>query len=135
MTFRKTSRFDFSSEWELMRFCNKLNTNIIGGASKLFSHFIQTHSPISIVSYSDRRFFSGNIYATLGFKFIGHTVPSYNYITSDYKNTRNRMNFQKHRLPDILDNFKPELTEWENMKNNSYDRIWDCGNSKWIFTR
>jgi hypothetical protein len=27
--------------------------------------------------------------------------------------------------------FNPNLTEWENMKNNGYDRIWDCGNFKY----
>jgi hypothetical protein len=25
------------------------------------------------------------------------------------------------------------LSEWEIMKNNGYDRIWDCGNKVWEF--
>ena len=29
--------------YELIRFCNKLNTNVIGGASKLFNYFINNH--------------------------------------------------------------------------------------------
>jgi hypothetical protein len=28
-------------EWELNRFCNKLNTNVVGAASKLLSFFIK----------------------------------------------------------------------------------------------
>jgi len=43
------------------------------------------------------------------------------------------MNFQKHKLKTILPTFDPTLTEWENMKNNGYDRIWDCGNGKWKY--
>ena len=43
-------------EYELLRFCNKLNTNIIGGASKLFKYFIDTYKPEEITTYADRSF-------------------------------------------------------------------------------
>lgn len=133
MTFNKKSRFDSSVEWELSRFCNLKDTIVVGGASKLFSYFINTYHPKSIVSYSDRRFFSGEIYKILNFQFVKNTQPSYHYISPDYKNTFNRMNFQKHLLHKKLQLFDCNLTEWENMKNNGWDRIWDCGNSKWIW--
>lgn len=134
MTFRKTSRFDKNVEWELSRFCNSRNTIVVGGASKLFSSFLKTYTPKSIVSYNDRRYFSGDLYHILGFLFVGNTVPSYHYITPDYKNIINRLNFQKHLLPKKLSIFDPALSEWENMKTNGYDRIWDCGHGKWIWT-
>lgn len=47
----------------------------------------------------------------------------------------NRMNFQKHKLKGILENFNEELTEWENMQANKYDRIWDCGNNSYVFIK
>ena len=28
-------------QWELVRFCNKLNTRVVGGASKLLKYFIK----------------------------------------------------------------------------------------------
>ena len=31
----------------MLRFCNKLNTNVIGGASKLFKYFIDKKAPVS----------------------------------------------------------------------------------------
>jgi hypothetical protein len=40
----------------------------------------------------------------------------------------NFINYQKHKLDKILSNFDPKLTEWENMQNAGYDRVWDCGN-------
>lgn len=135
MTFRKTSRFDKKAEWELSRFCNITNTIIIGGASKLFSCFIKNWNPISIVSYSDRRYFSGELYSTLGFQLVATTPPSYHYISSDYKLLFNRMNFQKHLLNKKLSNFNKDISEWENMKSNGWDRIWDCGNIKWIWKK
>ena len=43
------------------------------------------------------------------------------------------MNFQKHLLKSKLPTFDETLSEWENMKNNGFDRIWDCGTTKWIY--
>ena len=49
-------------QWELVRFCNKLNTRVIGGASKLLSHFIKSYNPTSIVSFSMNDISDGNLY-------------------------------------------------------------------------
>ena len=132
MTFGK-SRFDKSIEFEMYRYCNKTGISIIGGASKLFSHFIKDYSPKSIVSYNDIRYFDGMVYKTLGFEFIKNTLPNYWYIEKDYKSLINRIAFQKHKLKKLLPIFDENLTEWENMKANGYDRIWDCGNGKWLW--
>ena len=43
------------------------------------------------------------------------------------------MTFQKHKLEKVLGKYDINLTEWENMLQNGYDRIWDCGNCKWIY--
>jgi len=130
MTFCK-SRFDKKCEYEMSRYCNNLNTSIIGGGNKLFSHFINSYRPNSMVSYSDRRYFNGNIYRQLGFTFVDNTSPSYFYL-KEYKIVFNRINFQKHKLKKVLSNFDDKLSEWENMKINGFDRIWDCGHSKWV---
>lgn len=134
MTFRRSSRFEKGVEWELTRFCNKLNTSVVGGAAKLFSFFLKEFNPKMIVSYCDRRFFSGGVYKKLGFNFVKHTSPGYSVIINKYKDLRHRIGFQKHKLSKILKDFDPLKTEWENLVNNGYDRIWDCGHSKWIFT-
>jgi hypothetical protein len=131
MTFA-ISRFDKKYQYEMIRFCNKINTSVIGGANKLFSYFVNAYNPTSVVSYSDRRYFSGNVYQNLGFKFERNTPPNYFYIINNYKELKSRMNFQKYKLKNILTVFDKKLTEWENMKNNGFDRIWDCGHSKWV---
>ena len=132
MTFCK-SRFDKKYEYEMSRYCNKIDTNVIGAASKLFSHFINTYKPFSVLTYSDRRYFDGDVYNKLGFSFIKHTSPSCHYIDRNtYNKTLNRIPFQKKKLENLLEDFDPNLSEWENMKNNGFDRIWDCGHSKWV---
>lgn len=131
MSFGK-SRFGKSSEWELLRYSSLKNTNIIGGASKLFEHFIKQHVPESIISYSDRSKFSGNMYKKMGLTYSHSSPPAYFY-TRDYQTFENRIRYQKHKLHNLLEEFDPKLTEWENMQNNGYDRIWDCGNDAWVW--
>jgi hypothetical protein len=132
MTFVK-SRFDKKIEWEMSRFCNKLNTHINGGASKLLSYFIKNYKPKTIVSYSDRRYFDGNLYSKLNFQFVHISPPNYYYVIDNYQNVQNRISWQKHKLKDKLKNFDSNLSEWENMKLNGFDRVWDCGNIKWVW--
>ena len=54
MTFGKY-RFDRKHEWELVRFCSKLNTKVIGGAGRLLRRFEEDYKPVSPVSYADRQ--------------------------------------------------------------------------------
>jgi len=84
-------------EYELLRFCNKLNTNIIGGASKLFNYFIKNYNINEIISYADRSHSKGKLYETLGFEYLGKTVPNYSYYDSKC-NKYNRFNFRKDVL-------------------------------------
>lgn len=134
MTFVK-SRFDKKIQYEMYRYCTKLNFNVIGGASKLYKRFLKDYNPTSVVSYNDKRYFDGIVYQNLGFSFIQNTPPNYWYINPDYKHIQNRMTFQKHKLSKLFKNYDNNLTEWENMTQNGYDRIWDCGNGKWIWKK
>ena len=128
MTFCKT-RFSKQYEWELLRFCTISNFNVMGISSRLLKQFITNYKPSSIVTYADRRWSNGGLYEKLGMKLENKSIPNYYYLEPRfYSNRLSRIIFQKHRLKDKLDIFDPNLTEWDNMKNNGYDRIWDCGN-------
>ena len=126
MTFGKP-RFNKKYEWELLRFCNTLNTSVIGGAGKLLSYFIKTYNPSSILSYANLRWSTGNLYEKLGFTLKGTSAPNYFYFNEDFI-LHSRIEFQKHKLKDKLENFDEKLTESENMYNNGYRKIYDCGN-------
>lgn len=133
MTFGKP-RFNKNYQWELIRFATKLNHVVVGGASKLLKYFIGTYNPDNMLSYADRSRGNGNIYETIGFTNVGISEPSY-YYTENYTTIHNRLQFQHKLLENKLDLFYPEMSEWENMKLNGYDRIWDCGNSVWVWTK
>lgn len=131
MTFG-TSRFSKKYQWELIRYATKHYTTIIGGPSKLFKFFVDSYSPLSIISYADRRWNTGNLYQQLGFRFSHFSGPGY-YYTKDYVNLYSRNTFQKKNLKNKLEYYSEELSEWENMQGNGYDRFWDCGNSVWVY--
>jgi hypothetical protein len=133
MTFAKP-RFNKNHQWELIRYCSRLNTVVIGGASKLFKHFEKEYRPHSIISYSDIRFFGGKIYNILGFDYSHKSPPNYFYYKDDRsKSILMRYQCQKHKLHKFLPDFDPSLTEYQNMFNHGYRRVWDSGNM--VFTK
>lgn len=71
--------------WNLSRFCNKINCNVIGGASKLLNYFIKTYKPVRIISYADRSWSEGNLYYQLGFELVNETKPDYKYIINNIR--------------------------------------------------
>jgi hypothetical protein len=133
MSFCKP-RFNKKVDWELARFCNLNNILIIGGTEKLFKHFLSEIDPKSVISYCDLRWFSGKTYEKLGFVNTHNSLPNYYYIENDGSRS-SRQKYQKHKLKTKLQYFDPKLTEWENMKANGYDRVWDCGNSVWLWQK
>jgi hypothetical protein len=136
MTFGKlrkvTGNNHIENHFELIRFCNKINTNVVGGFSKLFKYFIATYKPKQIISYADRRWSIGDVYEKNNFVFSHNSSPNYWYMKY-YNYREHRFKYNKHSLSKILPIFDPNLSEWENMKINKYDRIWDCGSKKYIF--
>ncbi len=116
------------NEYELSRFCSRHDVLVVGGASKLLKYFIDNYNPNYIFSYADRRWSNGELYYKLGFELVGETPPNYWYVL---RNRRfHRFGFRKSELPKRLETFDPNLTEYQNMLNNGYDRIWDCGSLK-----
>lgn len=129
MTFGKC-RFDKKHEWEMLRFCCKLGYHVIGGAGKLLKHFERQYTPKSLVSYADRRWSQGKLYEVLGFKLDHASKPNYWYWNK--KNSilqlESRIKYQKYKLKNILEKYNDSLSEIQNMENNGFLRIYDCGN-------
>jgi very-short-patch-repair endonuclease len=121
---------------ELSRYATISSFSIVGGAGKILQYFIKSHTYKKIISYADRRFSTGNLYSKIGFIKIHDTPPNYWYLIKkkNYLIRKHRYNFTKHTIKNKLKNFLDELSEWENMKMNGYDRIWDCGSIKYEYS-
>jgi hypothetical protein len=113
--------------YEMLRFCNKLNTSIVGGASRLFEYFIDKHEPIEITSYADRSWSSGDLYEKLGFEMVHKTQPNYYYIIDGLR--KHRFNYRKNKL--IKEGADSNKTEHEIMLEKGIFRIYDSGSLKY----
>jgi len=60
---------------ELIRYCSLLNTTVVGGLSKLISHFELDKNPEHIMTYVDREWSDGSSYQRLGFTVLAETPP------------------------------------------------------------
>jgi endogenous inhibitor of DNA gyrase (YacG/DUF329 family) len=125
-------RFNKKYQWELLRFCTLKNHIVIGGASKLLTHFERENKPKSLISYANIRWSNGNLYKTLMFTYKGISKPSYSYTDKTGTKILSRNKCQKHKLSHILDNFDVNKTEYQNMFEHGYRRFWDCGNFVFI---
>lgn len=122
------------NSYELLRFCNKINTSVIGGASKLFKHFIKEFNPLEITSYADRRWSMGNLYTELGFNFSHNSEPNYFYVINGER--KNRFGYRKDILVSKY-GCDPNDTERNFCFNKGWHRIYDCGTKvyKWKSTQ
>jgi hypothetical protein len=111
--------------WELSRFCTDVNYRIPGIASKLLTYFKRNYHWDEIYSYADRRWSVGNLYETLGFTLDRINPPDYFYVVNGVR--KHRWNYRKDILKTTLPNYDPNLTEYQNMVNHGFWRVWDCG--------
>lgn len=109
--------------YELLRFCNKLNTNVVGAASKMLKFFIREFKPKHIISYADRRWSNGNVYEKMGFTLTHKSEPNYFYIIGQKR--YNRFLFRKNEL--IKQGFDKNKSEHQIMAERGIYRIYDCG--------
>lgn len=124
-------------QWELVRFCSKINMRVVGGASKLFKYFIKKYGPDSIVSFSMNDISNGNLYKQLGFKSDEKITHSYWYIEPKTFKRYHRTSFTKQSIVkrgwrDKVDN---TWTEKQVMGEMGYFCIYDSGQLKWVWER
>ena len=124
--FRKTNS---KKEFEIIRYSNKLNMNVIGSASKLFKYFINNYNYDKIVTYSDISMFGGDVYNKLNFEFLHRTKPNYYWVVDGVRHHRYKYN--KKKL--INEGYSKEKTENEIMWERGYYRIWSCGLDKFVY--
>jgi len=123
MSFKKNK-----DNYELVRFANKLNTNVIGGASKLLKYFIKIYNPEKIISFSNNDYSDGKLYEKLNFKIESKLNPDYSYIMDSQR--KHKFSFRKNNLQKMGFNIKNK-TEHEICLENKIYRIYDSGKIKW----
>ena len=129
MSFSKSRFENVENQWELLRFSNKLFTNVRGIASKILSFFIKEYSPKAIISYAKIDWTPDNeksVYNALNFILESETPPAVYWVIDGIR--INRLNFTKQKLID--QGFDNEKTAIEIMHERKYYRAFDTGNWK-----
>ena len=116
--------------YNLNRFCNKINTQVIGGASKLLKYFTKKYKPKSIITYADRRYSNGNLYKKLGFQMIHINNPSYTYFNGTEKIRYHRFNYRKERIIK-LGWYDDSKSLDETILDHKLYKIYNCGTIKY----
>ena len=133
MTFGKP-RYNKNYEWELLRLCSHKDFKVVGGAEKLFKHFLEMQSPNSIISYCDHSKFSGEVYDRLGSKQKGNPKPSKHWSRGEEHITDNLL---RQRGYDQLfnANYGKGTSNEQLMLENGWLPIYDCGQLVFIWNK
>jgi len=110
------------SALEIVRFGTLINTNVVGGFSRLLKHlkfWAKEQGFDKIVTYSDCRYSWGQIYQTNGFELIKKTAVNYYY-------TNNINRFPKYKF-----RAKNGISELEIIESLGLYKIYDAGKFVW----
>lgn len=121
---------------ELTRMVTKLNTQVVGGFSKLMKHISDYIEYKSITSYVYKAWFNGKGYIESGFKIVKENNPSYSYVVNGRR--VHKSHFRKDKIKKMFERgelkfYDSNKTEHEIMKENKIYRIYDCGTIKVIY--
>lgn len=114
----------------LDRMCFKDETTVIGGASRLIKRckeYAEKNNYSKIISWSDNRWSTGNVYSKTGFVLDGELKPDYSYLEiANPKKRRSKQSMTKKNIG-CPSNFTE--SDWANYLG--FTRIWDCGKKRW----
>lgn len=123
---------------EVIRASTKLNSQVVGGASKLFKHFLEKHTVMKIgdrdveintvLFYVDYDHKQGNSMSALGYEFVGYTGHGFhNFCLKDCVFGKKGDMFMRkpHRHQEVM----------ECIRNEEVVSICNSGNKIYVFDR
>lgn len=115
--------------YDLSRFAT--SQSVIGGASRCLAYFKRNVEWSEIFTFASLDYSSGDVYERVGFTKQHTTDPNMWYMKRGEWVRLGRRRFTKSKLPNILEVYDPNISETDNMRNNGYVRIFDCGSIKY----
>lgn len=123
-------RSRFADELELRRYATA-GVAVVGGLARLMKAL--THPGDVVVSYCDRRWFTGGAYLAAGFQKVGVTDPGYFWIK--HAKRYSRFQFQKQNVQRLIPDADLSKTETEIATAAGFYRLWDAGHIKFRYVR
>lgn len=116
----------------LDRLCFHSGYQIVGGSAKLLNACKSWAKSDyeKIITWSDNRWGSGDVYSRLGFVLDKELGPDYSYVNmKSGAKRRSKQSMKKSKI-----NCPEDKTEVEYCLELGYARIWDCGKKRWIIS-
>ena len=131
MTFGRP-RYSKKYQVELLRYTTVPEYQILGGASKLFKHFLKSYKVKSIVSYCDISKFSGAVYENLGFRLDHQSKPAKVWSKDNKYITDNLLRYKGY---DQLfgTHYGKGTSNEQLMIDNGWRSVYDCGQKVYIY--
>lgn len=133
MTFGQP-RYNGNYQWELLRLATQSGYQVVGGASKLFKHFVDDIHPDSIVTYCNLSKFTGKVYEELGFKHIRNNAPNIWWCRGEKKVISNTLLNQRGYDQLFGTNYGKGTSNHDLMMEHHWRPVYDCGQGvyEWI---
>ena len=125
-------RYNKNYEWELLRLCTRSGYKVVGGAERLFKHFVKTITPKSVISYCDIAKFDGSVYERLGMTLIRKNPPAKVWSLGGERITDSLL---RQRGFDQLfhTNYGKGTSNEELMLDHGWLPVYDCGQQVWVW--
>lgn len=126
--------------WELNRFGSDYHYICQGIGGKLFAFFVKNYCPDKVTSFADRRWTphsNDSFYTKIGFKLDKIGKPDfyyYNECVDKYKRF-SRISMTADKIREKHPEFSDAMTETEIARALGYDRIWNCGLFRYVWTK
>jgi len=120
---RKMDRLSYEKRsFELVSFCCKKGFSVIGGLSKLITHFVAKTQPGDVMTYIDKDWSNGTAYLNLGFKIHSEIEP----LTFVF----DQSNFVKYHIEKLPEDILKALQS----NNENLAIVKNAGNLKLVYT-
>lgn len=130
---------DAERTWTLSRYVT--SKAVPGGASRLLKAFLDDVDPPLVKSFSDNRYFTGEMYEKLGFVLEEETAPDYQVYHAK-TGLLSKASWQRRKIPARIRQIGSEETYDPRIDHRSERtmtyllgarRVYDCGKKRWIW--
>lgn len=127
LSIRKPSRQN-AGDWEISRMVRDSDYSVPGLWSYVMSWIIDSKLISGLlVTYSDDRLFTGDVYSKMGFTKSGKVKPDYYWV-------KDGVRYHKSGLRKTEEEKLTGKTERELREAQGYHKVWDLGKTKWVLT-
>lgn len=119
-------KYNKKYEWEILGHAESVHYS--NSLNLLISEFENDQKPKSIISYIDRRLSNGYDLKNCGYRLVNSTNQNrWFWYHKKFNGLESEMKMKMSDLSKILKNYNPSLSYLDNLKNNDYFSIYDCG--------